>query len=283
MIHVGLGHSGTTSLQENIFSRRPDLHYAGIPYGDLGGIFSWIKYCEEEQYDHERVAGLCEELIFSRIKPKLRLILSDENFVEQPAIYYTPAMMPVRIIAMRLRSLFGRCAILFTIRNQFDYVISNYLVLKRNAVSLEGIEIEPFEHWFRGNFSQERNLFLRNLDASYAIRIYGKVFGADAIHVLPLELLTRDGLEPYLRRLGGILGVGLSHENGDAYPARNVSPAHNIVLTAEQRTLIHERAAKGNTFIAREYGLPLAEYGYPMEKIEVGSEASDGNACAVQT
>lgn len=86
IIHVGFAFSGTTSLQQNLLSRRADIFYAGIPYSDLGGVFSWIKYQEPDQYDPAAAARLCKELIFDRMSADQRLVLSDETFVEQPAI-----------------------------------------------------------------------------------------------------------------------------------------------------------------------------------------------------
>jgi hypothetical protein len=264
ILHIGFAHSGTTSLQENIFSRRSDLFYAGIPYGELGGIFSWVKYREPEHYDRAATAALCQDLIFSKMQPGQRPVITDETLVEQPAIYYTPAMMPVGMIAERLRDLFGPAIVLFTLRNQYRYVLSLYSVLKRNYAALANREIEPFASWFAGNQTQVRNLFLRNLDPSHAVRVYERVFGPEAVHVLPLELLTRDGTGAYLDRLGAISDLAFTDIETAAYPARNPSPAHDIVLSDEQRALIRQRAGSGNTYVAERFRLPLADLGYPL-------------------
>src|SRR3984885_15801846 len=90
ILHAGLGHSGTKSLQRNIFSRRSDLFYAGIPFGELGGIFSSIKYQEPEQYDHVATAGLCKKLIFNKMQPHQRLLVSDVSLVYNPVNFFTP-------------------------------------------------------------------------------------------------------------------------------------------------------------------------------------------------
>jgi len=264
IIHVGFGHSGTTSLQVNVFTKRPEFFYAGIPYGELGGIFSCIKYQDIHEYDPVTVRGLCEQLIFEKMRRDQRLLISDETFVDQPAIYYTPAMIPAQMVAMRLREQFGACEVLFTLRNQYRYVVSNYLVLKRNYASLAHRVIEPFDDWFAGNQTQVRNLFLRNLDVSQAINVYQHAFGRDAVHVLPLELITEDGTASYLSALGAILGVRFSEEEIRSYVALNVSPPHDIVLNDEQRIFIQQRSGRGNALIAREFNLPLREYGYPM-------------------
>jgi hypothetical protein len=264
IIHVGFAHSGTTSLQENLFSKRSDLFYAGLPYGELGGVFSWIKYQECEDYDHSATMRLCEKLIFNKMQGPQRLVISDETLVEQPEVYYTPAMMPVTAIATRLRALFGEAIVLFTLRNQFQYVVSNYLVLRRNYAALENRIIEPFDDWFTGNQSQVRNLFLRNLDPSHAIKCYQSAFGTKAVHVLPLELLSRRGTEVYLRRLTEITGLEIYQSDLEGYVARNRSPAHDVTLNEEQRAIIRERSMTGNAFVAEHFNLPLREFGYPL-------------------
>jgi hypothetical protein len=264
VIHVGFGHSGTTSLQVNLFSRRADLFYAGVPHEQLGGIFSMIKYQDNDTYNASEIAQLCDDLIFNKISPEQRLVISDETLVEQPVIYFTPAMMPVRTIAERLRDRFGQVTILFTLRNQFQYVISNYLVLKKNYADLANRPIEPFDEWFEGNLTQLNNLFLRNLDISHAIKIYQDVFGAEAVHVLPLELLPTRGVGAYLECLAQITGIRVSSEDAENYVPRNVSASHQIVLNQEQLKVIGERSAGGNAFVAAEFGLPLGEFGYPM-------------------
>jgi hypothetical protein len=262
IIHAGFAHTGTTSLQENIFSKRADVFYAGQPYGELGGIFSYIKYLEGEHYSHDRTAALCDAYIHKAMKPGQRLVITDESLIDQPAIYYTPAMLPVRTIAERLHALFGPAVILFTLRNPLQRVISNYMVYKANSATVNR-EVEPFDAWFAGNCSQVRNLFLRTLDPSHAIKIYQDIFGASAVHVLPLELLTNTGAAAYLQRLGEITGLEITREEIASYTARNASPQHGISLTDRQRSVIRERSAKGNAFVAKTFDLPLAAYGYP--------------------
>jgi hypothetical protein len=264
VIHVGFGHSGTTSLQQNIFSKRSDLFYAGVPYGSVGAIFSPVKYLEPERYDHILMARLCDKLIFRKMSRSQGLIISDETLVDQPAIYYTPSMMPIKMIAERLHRLFGQCLVLLTLRNQYQYVLSNYSVLKTNYASLANRQIEPFDTWFRGNRTQVRNLFLRNLDPSYVIKAYQSVFGADAVHVLPLELLSQHGARAYLDRLGQIIGREFSSVEVENYVAHNVSTPNDLILSDEQRTIIHNAASAGNAFVADQFKEPLRDYGYPM-------------------
>ena len=265
LLHVGFAHAGTTSLQQNIFLRKPEtIFYAGIPYDALGGIFSNIKYQDPDDFDRVATWELCQKLIFEPMAPGQRLVISDETLVDQPAIYYTPPMMPNRIIAERIFEQFGSCIVLFTLRNQYRSVISNYSVLKANVSALNHGILEPFDEWFAGNLTQVRNLFLRNLDPSPAIKTYQSVFGRENVHVLPLEILVRDGAAAYLARLAEITNIDISQTDIDNYIPHNASRPNEVILTAEQRDIIRNRSSSGNAFVADTFQLPLRELGYPM-------------------
>jgi hypothetical protein len=304
IIHPGFGHSGTTSLQDNVFSQRSDLLYRGVPYNELGGIYSAIKYRDEQTYDSTWVYAEMQRLGFGDATSERVLVLSDETFIEQPEIYYTPAMMPVSVIAQRLRELVPDSVILFTLRNQFDYVVSCYFNLKRNYAVLNSRPIESFEEWFDGQFSQDRNLFLRNLDYSRAIAVYAQIFGAESIRVLPIEIAPRHGVRTYLKTLGEQLQIAVDEADVERFSKvrnrranefeddilnlwpdrrfrefwRNLerivgrdalapigrAPAITITLTEQQRENIANRCAKGNRWIESEFGCTLREFGYPQ-------------------
>ncbi len=234
IIHPGFGHSGTTSLQRKFFSRRPDLFYCGDPYGRLGGIFSWIKYQDEQTYDRDLTRRHCEKLIFSKLQPGQRIVVSDESMVDQTEVYYTPALMPVTTIAQRLKEFFPDATILFTIRNQYDYVTSTYLNLKRNYARLANRPIEDFTQWFEGQFTQVRNLFLRNLDYSRAISAYISQFGRDSVRVVPLEAIARSDTAAYLSLLGRELDLEIRQDDIEAFASvqnRRVSVLEDRILT----------------------------------------------------
>jgi Sulfotransferase family len=325
ILHVGFCHSGTTSLRKNLLERRDELFYCGQPYGVRGGIFSDIKYKPDYPlYSRSwaispnavrwtwggtgrwryrrRIEELCRSYIFEQASRHQSVTVSDETFVDQPEIYYTPSMMPVHTIAERLRSFFPDADILFTTRNQLNYVVSSYLNLKRNYALLAQRPIEPFDRWFEGNHTQVANLFLRNLDYSQAIRTYIDVFGRDSVFVLPLELLLHDGVREYLERLGSFLKINIGDDDITHYRAvwnrrmtmredvfveaaceeprfrelydefmanangaeeMHSAPAR-VSLSASQIANIRERVATGNEFIAQEFRLPLRTFGYPM-------------------
>jgi hypothetical protein len=52
--------------------------------------------------------------------------------------------------------------------------------------------------------------------------------------------------------------------NANGAEAMNASAPARVSVSASQIAIIRERVATGNEFIAREFGLPLATFGYPM-------------------
>jgi len=298
ILHVGFAHTGTSSLQQNLFSKRDDILYCGLPHSLLGGIFSNLKY-QGRNYDPAATAKLALEYIHARKAQHQRIVVSDETLVDQPEIYHTPHMQPAHTIAMRLHTLFPEAKILFTIRNPMEIATSSYLICKRNFAVLSHRAIESFDEWFAGNHSQVTNLYLRNLDQSMAVMEYAEIFGTENVSVLPLELLKRQGARAYLKKLEELVGLPISEADIDHYgqvqnarmsvgeekiieqwvdpefrarytsldeALKQAMPSEpvTIELNDAQHELIHERTFMGNRLLAERFGLPLAAYGYPL-------------------
>src|SRR5215208_3769633 len=170
VIHVGFTNTGTTSLQQNFFSRRTDMFYAGEPYHERGGIFSNLRYVEDFKYDEPYILRECHEQIFSKNEGNI-VVISDETLCDSPQLYFAPYVLPRDVIALRLFRLFQPAKIIFTIRRQEDYVSSMYLNLKRNFASFSRMPVPPLSRWYRGMLSQLRCHYLQNLNFAETIGI----------------------------------------------------------------------------------------------------------------
>jgi len=264
LLHVGFGHSGTKSLQLNIFKKTPAIFYVGIPLTHYGGILSNIKYLEDEDYSAPQMLQEVENEIFKKRAKNQLIVISDETLVEQPLIKNTPAMMPTGLIAKRLSELFDKADILFTIRNQFSYISSAYRVLKENRAT-DGSVTDEFGIWFKGQFSQTRNLFLRNIDYLKTINIYKKYFPSSKITLLPLEIITLEGFNAYKKELQKILyDVDLSSFKQESYPIQNKSIKQKSFIDEETKAKIKEICGASNRELQKTVGLPLEKYGYPI-------------------
>ena len=233
ILHVGFTNTGTTSLQQNFFSQRDDIFYVGYPYGERGGIFTLLRHAEDFKYDEQFIFNLCDEQIFNNSSGR-NIVISDEMLCNSPQLYYAPYMVPRDIIAARLFRLFQPARVVFTIRNQAEYVSSMYLNLKRNSAFFSRMPMPPLAQWYQGMLSQFRCHFLHNLNFSEVIDVYGQLFGYDNILVLPLEKLINDGIEEYLGALCNFIGIELARADIERYgEARNTRMSAMKSLAAE--------------------------------------------------
>lgn len=302
LLHVGFGHAATTSLQHNFFSQRDDLFYVGTPYAEAGGFFSHLKYLGDWEMNFPELLSLCRDTVYGNPRREGRpIVISDETFTDASEVYFVPRHIPGDLLAARLKRFFPTAKVVFTIRNQLEYVLSLYFNLKRNYAFLAGAPIPPFEEWWEGMKSQVRCLYLANLDYSSLIGVYEKLFGRDNILILPLEQLKASGAEPYLQRLCSFFSAPLGqkdierfrqarntrmtvaqerladllanrpsdawarqvmHDEGVASLMADATPA-TLKLDEAIANEIRQRVIPGNRRLAETFGLPLGELGYP--------------------
>jgi hypothetical protein len=318
IIHVGFANTDTTSLQQNFFSRRDDIFYVGQPYGERGGIFTFLRHAEDFKYDEQNVLNLCNHQIFD-ISQGRRIVISDEILADSPQLYYAPYMVPRDVIAARLCRLFQPARIVFTIRNQEKYISSMYLNLKRNSAFFSRMRMPPLSQWYQGMLSQFRCHFLQNLNFYEVIDVYRQLFGRENILILPLEMLINDGPSEYLGALCEFAGIALSRADVERYgEPRNIRMSAMRGLAADmiaddqffdfysalQQRLgrdqldelldagdraaaglepedladLSRRVAAGNRLLAGEYGVELERYGYPLGEGGALSAAPVGDA-----
>jgi hypothetical protein len=229
-IHVGFANTGTTSLQRNFFARRKDIFFVGEPYEQRGGIFTNIKSVEDFKYDASHIGELCQRDVVAAHGGRT-VVISDESLCDAPELYFAPYMMPRDIIARRLRHLFPGAKIIFTIRDQRHYVASMYSTLKRNAAFFDRMPMPPFSRWLEGMLSAVRRSYLCNLNYTEAIGLYASLFGRSNICILPLEAVSIDGAEAYLRKLCQFMSVNLTDADIKAFDTihnRRMSVRRNL-------------------------------------------------------
>jgi hypothetical protein len=227
-IHVGFANTGTTSLQRNFFAQRKDLFFVGEPYKERGGIFTTLKSVEDFKYDEAFIEKLCERYIYSAHGGRT-IVISDESLCDAPELYFAPYTMPRDIIARRLRGLFPGAKIIFTIRDQRQYVASMYSTLKRNAAFFDRMPMPPFSRWLEGMLSTVRRSHLCNLNYADAIDLYANIFGRSNICILPLETARDDGSQAYLGKLCEFMSLNLT-----AADIKNYETIHNRRMSARR-------------------------------------------------
>lgn len=209
-IHVGFSRTGTTTLQRHLFSRHPEIHYLGKPYGDdlLGQELEKLMEQESTRYESTLLKNHADKFIRGRKLPagKKMALVSDERLVSYSKV------RDRGLTADRLKETLRPCRILFTIRSQFDTLRSAYLSRGRfllNVPPRYSGRFVGFDEWLALGYDHMERSYIGHLDYVKTIDYYSRLFGRDKLLVLPLEELINDK-NLYIRKLTGFLGIDFS-------------------------------------------------------------------------
>jgi hypothetical protein len=195
--HVGLFKTGTTWLQNVVFSSHPQLRVPGTrteayslssKIGLLGIQRNWDF---EAAYHREIYADYVRQL---PADAGLVVGISDEGLCGHMITGYD-----AEIIAPRLREVFGPIRIFMVLRHPIDYISSMYnqYVKQGGALSIRALLCDSN---IPGKAIPNRIDYLR------LIRIYHTAFGADNVLILPFELL-KENQSVFLNYLWDFLSV----------------------------------------------------------------------------
>ena len=233
-LHIGLPKTGTTTLQLNLFAQHPEIEYLGIFVGKTAtSIRRRLHHCRDAEihefmqeilWEHRFQPDLdkCRELFQKHIEPEFERgripvwsweSLADDIWVNR------------WIRAENLRQALGPCRVIITIRHPMDLLESWYFhMLKRENVNkgprnkraiphqLLGIlrgelgwpaHYETINEWCEREFEGE---IQPHLDYARTIKLYGEIFGREAVRVMVFEDLEADA-ESYIRSVCCHLGV----------------------------------------------------------------------------
>jgi hypothetical protein len=288
VIHPGMVKSATTSLQELVFARHPEITLLGLPAANPEAKEAIRQICRADSifYDHETVETVLAPL--AAAAGDGTAVLSYENF----ALYESKDK---GLIAERLHRLFPEARVLFTIRRQEDLLAAWYLQ-KMQKYLRQGHYL-TFEDWFAMKAKLPHRAILDDLRFDEIITCYKRLFGPEQVHVLLFEEL-RAQPAAYCRRLGDILSIeggsieqllAQAHAN-PTIPASLTTLARHLFpflprplsKTIAKRLLrrggtparvkiegpiarqVAELSAPGNRRLAADFGLPLGDYGYAL-------------------
>lgn len=198
-LHIGFNKAATTTLQEQVFLRHPQLSYLGRPYAGLGltgangadgdkiikETIRAIRMKDTLSYDATQTQKDIACILDGLEKNGKRIVLSDEGLTN--ARYNDR-----RIIAQRLCDLFGSCQIIATIRNQLTCIPSLYFFLVRKNLT----EDVGFENWLDEQVSQQAATddawTIRQFKYAEIFQLYREIFPEAEITFIPYEMLVED-------------------------------------------------------------------------------------------
>lgn len=235
-LHVGLPKSLSTALQRDFFAAHPALRHLGVgngsnvDYADPEvelAVEGHLMFCKELRY-REKEAGVRQ--LFARhfaaadADPRVLAVgISNESL----SFSTTPGHLDTSVKARRLRDVFGPDAeVILILRNQ------PALLRSLHGESIRNGHAGSFGEFLTWAYLYQDRSFLYDLLFDRTFDLYAGLFGAEHVHVLPLEehrsgnhlTVGPDGVATIVTRLCAILGVpvvplAISRHNDALSPA----------------------------------------------------------------
>lgn len=283
-LHPGMAKSATTSLQQLVFARHPEINYLGLPAETEEVRAAIRRICRDDglYWDEAAVAAILGPRLASKREVSL---LSYENFT----LYESTDKA---VIADRLHALFPEARVFFTIRRQQDVLPAWYL--QKCQKYLRSGHFVSFDDWWAIKSKRPHRSILDDLRYGDVIAAYAERFGRENVAVFLYEQLTEDA-GVFCRQLATFLGVdatvfeqllGAGHAN-PTIPARLLAlgPAlsylpRSIAAQISRRMLarggsrarvqsdprvtetVRSLVVESNRRLMRDFQLPLERHGY---------------------
>jgi hypothetical protein len=221
-LHIGMPKTGTKTLQMCLFSRHSQIDYLGTYIG--------TPRTRPRQCRDRKVLMMMNELIWDRFETP-DLDRARELYEQEVVPSQTRGKIPVwsweslmenrpevqRKRAENLKTAFGTCRIIATIRHPVKLIESLYLqLLRRDNIGAHARlgkppRFETIDQWATTNWHRVGDAPKSQLEYAQAIEIFADVFGADNVGVFLFEQLVQHPREYY----SGICEfIGISPDEG---------------------------------------------------------------------
>ena len=269
-LHIGVAKAATTTLQHEVFAKHSQIAYLGKPFrrsddtaasedGRLrADVIRPVWTRDSLEYDAAVVKRRFDEA-FDPSACDGRVALLSEEALSGGSV------VDRRLVAERLRELFGPCNILITIRSQATCVPSLYSHYLRKGL----VRDTPFETWLENvlnptNFDHVlQGWMLRRFRYFELYRLYREVFSDGAVKVLLYEQLAEEPAA-FSRELQAFCGIDADETLRLIAEARRLNPARAPAVSRIDKCYREAKRAYGRarsrffpTFSLRRY-LPAA-------------------------
>ena len=170
ILHIGLGKSGSTYIENNIFKKMRNSIYIDILSDELTDVL----FLDTLEFNKK---NLSEKIYTEKNKKENEYLL-----ISCPGVT-TPKKFDQFIVCDRLRSIFKDSMIILILRNQFEYITSYY----RERVA--GGAYISFPNFMKYCFSNYNASFLPNLNYFNLCHYYTQKFGEDNVKIFLYEEL----------------------------------------------------------------------------------------------
>lgn len=300
VVHIGFPKTGTTTHQNHLFAKHPEVFFLGKPYGDDTFKTLMHRLIKEESttYDPEPLKSYIRDITENGPAEKA-LVVSDEIMVSVSKV------RDKGVVAGRLLEIFPGAKIIVTIRNQLDILKSTYVTGCRLLTQVPGKykgRFVPFSDWLEFSFEYHDRTHVGNFVYLNTIDYYSRLFGRENVKVLLFEDFIHNK-DAYVEELAQFMGIDAeasqrllegAHDNermeqsrldfeqflGSRVPIKGsrtvyrVSRAFRSLSGKKQKARveipqpwldrINAYYAAKNRDLAEQYNLPLKQYGYPV-------------------
>ena len=254
IIHIGLPKTGTTTIQNHLFSKLPKdrFNYIHEVKDDLR-----IKESNFRTHELDKVIGRKSKRNYRKFIKKDKINIFSDEALTVPSQYKKDRIHKMSGNALSLKDYFGEESdykIILTLRNHVDWMYSLYIQLYGNEFLNKKIDRHYFDD---GNL---KHSIASELNYYELIKEYTNVFGRESINILFYEDFLNDR-QLFIKQFASILGVDTNfiHESlsdkhsrkkmksRDGYLTDNFQPRRYVRLINKIRnqfTLI-DRVIKG--------------------------------------
>jgi hypothetical protein len=198
LLHVGYIKTGTTSLQQTVFSNA-DSGFELVGGDDNRALLvGWFRARNDFNFDAAALRAEVDAYEYPiRQKGKVP-VWSEETLLGDPIVtdYCGPEVL-WRLVQLNLN-----VKILITIRRQEAFALSGY----REALRFGQVRLTDFIGTGSEDLSMRPVLRPEFLEYDHSVNAYQAAFGKDDCRVLPLEMLSKDP-EAYLSSLSEFMGL----------------------------------------------------------------------------
>ncbi|MDY6793508.1 MAG: sulfotransferase domain-containing protein [Thermodesulfobacteriota bacterium] len=299
-VHIGHSKTGTTTLQDHLFSQHEQIAYLGRPYKN--NLFEKeirrLALQDSTLYDHKGLKSILDT--YRKNTQDKPIVISEETFS-------TVKCTDRGLMANRIKNIFYPCKIIITIRNQLDIIKSYYLNFDCIIEKLDKPTgyIVNFKEWIQYMLKNKEHSYLSEIQYYNLIKYYSDLFGYNNVIVLLFEEFVHSK-ELFIEKLSSFIGIDKKqsfdliinkHERKGpsqreflyikilskcflGLPFNNYLPfgktANNLLVSFIKKGKkpkikmdewvkpLEELFREGNKKISKEYSLPLAKYNYPL-------------------
>jgi hypothetical protein len=321
-IHAGFPKAASTTLQRHLFNRHSEIKYLGLyPLHNIGidteedGVSAVYLQDKELRSLYNNIVDLgvieyeasVNKRLFDSVAEKhidsagKCIVLSNEKLT---SVFFAHCDNGVK--AERLADLFPGAKVILLIRNQYDWLKSQYRDHPFDPRSFAIGKPVSLDDWFKIAFWNKQLRLFQMLNYIDIIDYYAKLFGEANVGVFLFEELAQDATE-FSRKISSFMGIG-RQETADLlsgkHENRGVSRRYNVyraskrkylgwffknrilsarlegvldgwlksgkpadyVLSPENLSRVEKYFSPGNRKLVEKYELDLEKYGYFVQR-----------------